>query len=78
VKVVLTDLLMPEMDGFELLKTIKRIYPRIQVIILSADIQISSRKLCEELGAAGFLNKPVSAENLATILKQVLTESSCS
>jgi len=61
---VVTDLLMPIMDGQELLKKIREIDSDVPVIIASADIQQSSRTLCETLGISGFLQKPVQSKEL--------------
>ena len=40
--VVLSDLFMPEMDGFEFLSASPRAFPRTKVIILSGDVGLSS------------------------------------
>src|SRR5450755_415747 len=55
---VVTDLLMPGMDGFVLLERIAMRTSPIPVIVLSSDIQKTSRDKCQQLGAKVFLNKP--------------------
>jgi len=57
------DLLMPEMDGIELLELLNKQKVKIPVIILSADIQDTTRNKCFELGVAGFVNKPIKMAN---------------
>ena len=55
---VLSDLLMPEMDGIAFLKALHERNISIPVIVLSADIQETKRKQCMELGTIGFISKP--------------------
>ena len=55
---ILLDLLMPEMDGFGVLKVLSKEELAIPVIVLSADIQETSRTKCFELGAVDFVKKP--------------------
>jgi len=62
--VVLLDLVMRGMYGLEVLGKLREIDPDARVIVISADIQTSSRDLVREAGASGFLNKPVDAEQL--------------
>ena len=62
--VVLLDLVMRGMYGLEVLAKLREIDPDARVIVISADIQTSSRDLVREAGASGFLTKPVDAELL--------------
>jgi CheY-like chemotaxis protein len=55
---VLLDLLMPELDGFGVLQAFAEKGLLIPVIVLSADIQETSREKCLSLGAAAIINKP--------------------
>lgn len=73
VSAILTDLLMPEMDGFEILKALKEQGIQIPVVVLSADIQESSRQICTDLGAVGFVNKPFKPHELRTAVQQALS-----
>lgn len=69
---ILTDLLMPEMDGVSLLVALQELAFHLPVIVLTADIQESKRRQCEELGAAGFLSKPPQSNVLLALIEQVL------
>lgn len=69
---VITDLLMPVMDGFELLEQLKQNGCEAPVLVASADIQASSRKKIEDAGANGFLNKPYNDEALLKAVNEVL------
>lgn len=61
---ILLDLVMPEMDGFTVLSELQKEQNAVPVLVLSADIQEMTREQCLALGAAGFLNKPVKADDL--------------
>jgi len=65
---VLLDLVMRGMTGLDVLAKLKLLDPQACVIVLSADIQDSSRTMTLEAGASGFLTKPVDRE---TLLKAV-------
>ena len=69
---VLSDLLMPDMDGFAVLRALREQGSITPVIIISADIQESARDLGFELGAAGFINKPAKEAELRSTVRQVL------
>ncbi len=57
--VVLLDLVMKGMMGLDVLQKLLEIDPRVRAIVVSADIQDSSRELAMMGGAHGFLTKPV-------------------
>lgn len=61
---ILLDLLMPEMDGFEFLGIVKKDdrYKDIPIICLTADDDRESELKCFELGALDFITKPFMAE----------------
>ncbi len=62
VDVILLDIMMPVMDGYQVLLALSRdqLLRRIPVIVLSADDQIESVVRCIEIGAEDFLPKPVN------------------
>lgn len=64
----LFDLLMPEMDGIAALKEISEKKIQLPIIVVSADIQETTKKICMNLGAVGFVNKPVKGESLNSVL----------
>ncbi len=70
---ILLDILMPEMDGFEVLKKLKEKGVTCPVIIHSADIQQTTRDKCFELGDFSFLNKPPEEEKLLGTIKEAIT-----
>lgn len=70
--IILTDLLMPEMDGFELLAQLQSKKLEIPVVVLTADIQHETMVKCTELGAFKVLNKPPNKEILLNTLDSAL------
>lgn len=66
VQLVLSDVMMPEMDGFQLCKTIKSNfeYSHIPVILLTAKNTIQSKVEGLELGADAYIEKPFAKEHL--------------
>lgn len=71
---ILTDLLMPEMDGVRFLEELKAQNIGIPVVIISADIQDSTKQRCMDLGAIAFLNKPVQQETLLPIIAEIVSK----
>lgn len=70
--VVLLDLVMKGMYGLEVLARLREMDPNARVIVVSADIQSSSHELVAEGGAAGFLVKPVDANEVLTMVRSTL------
>ncbi len=71
---MIIDLLMPEMDGTEVLKRMQEMDDAPETIVLSADIQEPTQKKCMELGAKAFLSKPVKKETLYEEIRRLLNE----
>jgi two-component system, chemotaxis family, chemotaxis protein CheY len=72
--VVLLDLVMKGMYGLEVLKKLRELDPEARVLVVSADVQMSSHELVEEAGAKGFVNKPFDREQLLGALLATVTE----
>ncbi len=73
---VLLDLMMPEIDGVEVLKEIGRRHPKVPVIMVTADNDIRRAVEVTKLGAYDYLVKPVDQERLLTTLHRALSHSS--
>jgi twitching motility two-component system response regulator PilH len=67
---VITDLLMPEFDGFQVLEELQAKKVTIPVIVLTSDIQKTTENRCKALGAAAVINKPVNQD---TVIQAVQT-----
>lgn len=70
--VILMDLNMPGMDGIEATRSIKRDFPDIQIIILSASAEIHEINAVLQVGANGFLLKSVSGPELQEAIFTVI------
>ncbi len=70
--VIFLDLVMPEMDGFEVLESIQEKNINIPVIVLTADIQEGVTERCMQLGALAYLNKPPKQDELLAALEYAL------
>jgi len=69
---VLLDLVMRGMNGLDVLKKLTEMDHQAKVIVLSADVQDSSRELAEAAGAAHFLTKPVDRGALLSAIARTL------
>ena len=58
IDLVLLDLMMPDIDGFEAFKKIKEVYPDIPIVFMTADKNIESIGKAGELGADDYITKP--------------------
>lgn len=73
VDVILMDMMMPEMDGYEaipLLKKDKR-YSRIPIIAVTAQAMTGDREKCLAAGADGYLSKPVDVDKLVGMIARL-------
>ncbi len=69
---VITDLRMDEMDGIGLLKELQNRYPGLKVIILTAHGTIPDAVQATQMGAFGFLTKPVDKQELLDQVQKAL------
>lgn len=69
---ILLDIIMPGMDGLKILSALSEKGSTIPMIVITADIQESTRKQCLELGARAVINKPPKEEELLNTIKKVL------
>lgn len=68
VDLVVTDLKMPLMDGFELVEKMNLLYPKLPVIVISAHEGPLVEMRLRELGVQSFMEKPVELEELAQMI----------
>jgi DNA-binding NtrC family response regulator len=71
--VVLTDVLMPRMDGFELLREIHSLYPEMAVILLTGhgSVEMALRAIQEE-GAYHYFEKPIDLKKLSLVVERAV------
>ena len=69
-EVMVLDLKMPGIDGFEVLHRIKATRPQVEVIILTGQGSDVDRKTCLDLGAFAFLERPVDIDLLTETMRK--------
>jgi two-component system chemotaxis response regulator CheY len=72
--VVLLDLVMKGMYGLDVLSKLREIDAAARVIIVTADIQTSSRELGSAAGALGFITKPVKPDELVSAVENAVNK----
>lgn len=73
---ILLDMMMPEMDGYEALGKIKQdgILKNIPVIAITAQAMTGDREKCLAAGADGYVSKPVNIDELTAMINNVMPE----
>jgi two-component system chemotaxis response regulator CheY len=70
--IVLLDLVMKGMYGLDVLSKLREMDPSAKVIVVSADVQQSSRDLVTAAGASGFLVKPLDGDQIIDLVRSTL------
>ena len=73
--VLLLDIQMPEMNGFEVIKKVKAKYPDLSVIIISAHGSVENAIKATKLGAFDFIEKPIDREKLLISVRNAVEQS---
>ena len=77
IDVVVLDVRMPDMDGIETLKRIKKIKPSVEVIMLTAHADLEVAMEGMELGAFDYLMKPIEIDELLYKLQDAYKKKWC-
>jgi two-component system, chemotaxis family, chemotaxis protein CheY len=64
---------MKGMYGLDVLAKLRELDPAVRVVIVSADVQTSSRDLVKAAGAVGFINKPAPPGHVVKVVADVLS-----
>ena len=72
VKIMLADLIMPGMDGIELMKEARKIVPTISTVIITAHATVQTAITAMREGAHDYIEKPFCPERVELLLKSLL------
>jgi len=72
--IVLTDMIMPDIDGMELLKHIKKNYPNIKVMVVTGYERAFTYTDVIRAGASDFISKPFNTDELEAKINRLVRE----
>ncbi len=72
IDLVITDLVMPKMDGIALLEEVKELRPEVEVIVISAQGTIEKAVQAMKLGAFDFIEKPINPRVISLVVERAL------
>ena len=72
--IVVLDIVMEGMTGIDVLREIRKINPKIRVIMLTALEDDKTRKICQGLGASAYITKPYNFEDVLKIAHKLINE----
>ncbi len=70
--IIITDIHMPKMDGYELTKKIKAMFPEVFVLILTASAERDAIQSAYAMGATDFVRKPVDSLELVARINNLI------
>ncbi|OHB93862.1 MAG: Fis family transcriptional regulator [Planctomycetes bacterium RIFCSPHIGHO2_12_42_15] len=70
--IVLTDLVMPDIDGIEVLKKIKQQNPQIDVVVMTSYGTVTNAVEAMKLGASDYITKPFKRDELVVVIEKIL------
>ena len=71
---MITDVVMPDHNAFDLLPRIKRVRPELPVVVMSAQNTFMTAVRASELGAYDYLPKPFDLKEIVSIVGRALSE----
>lgn len=74
-EIVLCDIMMPEMDGYETCEALKKIDPAVFFYFISAEMTEGAKAKARALGAAGFFQKPIDRSAIRQVIDNYQAQS---
>lgn len=73
IDIILIDMMMPEMDGYDAIPLIKVIpdYEQVPIIAVTAQAMTGDREKCILAGADDYISKPINVDKLMLVLNQL-------
>ncbi len=71
---IITDIFMPEMDGFKLIEEIREINKNIPIIVISGYIDNETIRKIKQIGANEYIEKPFSIKEVKTAIIRIIGE----
>ena len=73
-ELILMDIMMPVMDGYEAMKAIRKmpVYSNIPIIALTANANDEDRKKCADTGMDDFISKPIKREIIEEVVNRCI------
>jgi len=69
---VLLDIQLPDSDGFEVLRQLRYINPKVKVIAQTAYVSEKDKNMCYEAGFDGYIAKPIDNKKLLEMINKLL------
>lgn len=70
--IIITDIYLPDMDGFELIKKIRADNKKVTIFVVSANGSQESTKRAKELGVSRFFPKPIDLDMLEAAINEAI------
>ncbi len=74
IKLVILDVMMPVMDGKELLTALRGVRPDVKILLTSGYIESVAQERVQDARVCGFLQKPYSSRTLGDFVRKALDE----
>lgn len=73
---VLMDMMMPDMDGYEAIREIRKLEneKRLPVVAVTAQAMVGDREKCLAAGADNYISKPIDVDRLLFILSELISK----
>jgi len=72
--IIILDIRMPDISGMDVLKEVRKNYPKIRVIMLTGVEDEETKNMAIGLGASGYLTKPYSYSELIELSRKLIQE----